>query len=50
MAKRCGEGRTISDGRPNRKAKVIPFVDRQERDRNENFQTLADKTNEVGKI
>ncbi|SES74617.1 integrase [Thorsellia anophelis] len=33
----------MSDGRSNRKAKVIPFVDRLERDRNENLKSLASK-------
>ena len=33
----------MSDGRSNRKAKVIPFVDRLERDRNENLKSLVSK-------
>lgn len=33
----------MSDGRSNRKAKVIPFIDRLERDRNENFKALVSK-------
>ncbi len=35
----------MSDGRSNRKAKVVPFVDRLERDRNENLNSLV--SNEV---
>jgi len=33
----------MSDGRSNRKAKVVPFLDRLERDRNENLKSLIDK-------
>ncbi|EMH2076270.1 integrase [Citrobacter freundii] len=33
----------MSDGRSNRKAKVVPFVDRLERDRNENLKSLVSK-------
>lgn len=33
----------MSDGRSNRKAKVIPFIDRLERDRKANTQALVDK-------
>lgn len=33
----------MSDGRSNRKAKVIPFIDRLERDRKANLQTLVTK-------
>lgn len=33
----------MSDGRSNRKAKVIPFVDRLELDRNENLKSLVGK-------
>ncbi|MCC7885493.1 integrase, partial [Escherichia coli] len=33
----------MSDGRSNRKAKVVPFVDRLERDRNENLNSLVSK-------
>ncbi|HFG1810878.1 TPA: integrase [Vibrio cholerae] len=33
----------MSDGRSNRKAKVIPFIDRLERDRKANTQALIDK-------
>lgn len=33
----------MADGRSNRKAKVVPFIDRLERDRNANLQTLVSK-------
>ncbi|ARU95475.1 integrase [Tatumella citrea] len=33
----------MSDGRSNRKTKVVPFVDRLERDRNENLKSLVSK-------
>lgn len=33
----------MSDGRSNRKAKVVPFVDRLERDRNKNLKSLVSK-------
>lgn len=33
----------MSDGRSNRKAKVVPFLDRLERDRNENLKSLVGK-------
>lgn len=33
----------MSDGRSNRKAKVVPFLDRLERDRNENLKSLIGK-------
>lgn len=33
----------MSDGRSNRKAKVVPFLDRLERDRNENLKSLINK-------
>jgi len=35
----------MSDGRSNRKAKVIPFIERLERDRKANTQALVDKAN-----
>jgi hypothetical protein len=33
----------MSDGRSNRKAKVIPFIDRLERDRKANLKSLVSK-------
>ncbi|HBQ4752235.1 TPA: integrase, partial [Escherichia coli] len=33
----------MSDGRSQRRAKVIPFIDRLERDRNANLQALVSK-------
>ncbi|KAA8727521.1 integrase [Ewingella americana] len=33
----------MSDGRSNRKAKIVPFVDRLERDRNKNLKSLVSK-------
>ncbi|MGR6440065.1 hypothetical protein ACU42Y_20950 [Proteus mirabilis] len=43
VSKLCEKGGTMSDGRSNRKAKVVPFLDRLERDRNENLKSLIDK-------
>jgi hypothetical protein len=37
VAQLCEEGGTMSDGRSNRKAKVIPFIDRLEREKGESL-------------
>ena len=33
----------MTDGRSKRKAKIVPFVDRLERERNENLKSLVSK-------